>query len=341
MFLKDSKGSIFSTDLILTLFLFILILGIVANITDSSNEKIINPLEIAELERLSGEVVDNLINNPGTPSHWEKLSDYGNVRPGLAIENNEDKPIINTISYEKIKILENNQYNSLIGEKIFNKKIKSSIAIYPIDCEISPIIIGDKIDNSNVNISNIVVVNRTIKCDFYNRLAIVSMASDKIFTDLSENSNGKIIEDNGKSTLCNHKTINNSNHSNIGNYYWICKEFRLTKKDLENKKYYLLFDDNSINNDNYWILDNTKAISTVENSINREKIDLNTYFDEPLKDEISLTFYLHLKINKNNNKFYNFNSVLVGVPEDIDINSLNIDYFKEQECYFIMKTSYA
>jgi len=343
---KDCKGMVFSTDLLLVLFLFIIVLGIIANIIDSSNDKIINPLEVAELERLSGEVVDSLINNPGTPNHWEELYSFDGVMPGLAIENNVGGTIINTVSFKKMKILENGWYEELIGKKMFNKEIKSSIGLYPINCNINPLVIGDSIliDNDislkNPNISNIVVVNRTVKCDFYHHLAIVSVFNgNKIGETGMEYSsgNGSSLSNNRK--LCNHEIIASLNHSDSENYKWICKEFKITKKDFEKKDYYLFFSDESMNNNNHWILDDLRSVSTSQNPINREKISLNDNFSNVFENKSSMIFYIHFKINKN--KLNDFDAVLVGIPEDIEKDGLNIDYFKEQDCYFVMRTCYG
>ncbi|MBZ9570477.1 hypothetical protein KQY27_02820 [Methanobrevibacter sp. TMH8] len=320
---KDSYGITFSTDLLLVVFLLILVLGIVANTIDSSNEKIINPLEVAELERITNEVVDSLINNPGTPSHWEELINFNGVNPGLAIENSANKTIINTISFKKIKILDNGEYNNLIQNKIFNNRIKSSITIYPIDSNINPMIIGEDISSLN-NISNIVVVNRTVKCDFYRELAIVSIFNSNL-NSYNEN-------------ICNHETLTNLNHSDSENYVWICEEFKITKKDLENNDYYLFFSNDSINNGNNWILDSIKDISMIENSINNDRIILNDNFNNILENKSSMICYIHFRANKN--KLTNFNVFLVGIPKDRNVDELNIDYFKEQDCYFVMKSSY-
>ena len=339
---KDSKGMIFSTDLIIVLVLFILILGIIANIIDSSNDKILNPLEVAELERLSGEVVDNLINNPGTPRHWENLFSFNGVNPGLAIENDAGRAIINTVSFKKIKILENGWYEDLIGKKMFNGEIKSSITLYPIDCNVDSLLIGDTAFGggsifSNSNISNIVVINRTVKCDFYHHLAIVSVFNGKLLgKNIIEYSSSSSLSTNR--SICNHETMINLSHSDSENYRWICKEFKITKKNFEENDYYLFFNDESIKNGNYWILDDISYISTSENPINDNKISLNNYFRDVFENKSSMIFYIHYKVNKN--KLNDFNAVLVGISKDIDKNNLNIDYFKEQDCYFVMKTCY-
>lgn len=334
---KDTYGIMFSTDILLVVFFLVLILGIISNIIDSSNDKIINPLEVAELERLSNEVVDNLINNPGTPFHWEELFNFDGVKAGLAIENSVNKVIVNTVSYKKIKILENNLYEDLIDKKIFNEKIKSYIAIYPIFCNITPFFVGDNISISNSNVSNIVTVNRTVKCDFYRDFAIVSVFNGKALDENIISFTNKNFLNNKK--VCNHETLNSLTHSNSIESEWICKEFKIDRKNFLKNDYYLFFNDESISNDNYWILDDIKNVSIYENLINNEKINLNNEVSDILDNKSSMIFYIHFKVNKNN--LYKFNAVLVEIPKEIGVDRLNIDYFKEQECYFLMKTWYS
>jgi len=326
----DSKGILFSTDFLLTLLLFVIVIGIIANIIDSSNEKVLNPLEVAELERLTNIAVDNLLNNPGSPSHWENMNNFQSVIPGLAIEYSNNEGMINTVSFKKLEIL-NSNYNNLIENKLFNNRVKSSIALYPMDCGVDSIFIGDSINNFNENASNIVVVNRTVKCDFYRELAILSVKNGDEFSykNLDNNRN-----------YCNHEAINNLNHSNDNGYSWICREFKITRNNFQNNDYYLLFNNESIHNGNYWFMDNINNLSSDVNisTITNEKIDLNNYFSEVLENESSMIFYIHFKVK--NTDLKDFNCVLVGINDKIDINTLNIDYFKEQVCNFVMMTSY-
>ena len=339
---KDCKGIFFSTDLLLTLLLLVLVTGIMANIIDSSNEIIINPLEVGELERLTNEVLDSLVNNPGTPSHWEDLFDFSDVIPGLAIENNIYKPIINTISYKKLNIIKNN-YNDLIDNKMFNGRVKSSMGLYPIDSNISPIVIGDSslinesIFHSNINFSNIVAINRLVKCDFYSNFVITAIDGIKE-SEISGNNENQLLDYRNKN-ICNHESTGNLTHSGSENYKWLCKEFKITRKNFEKNNYYLIFSEKSINSGHYWILDNFLSISTSENTINSEKISLNNYLDNVMENKSSMIFYIHYKINKN--KLNDFDTVLIEVPKDMEINSLNIDYFKEQSCNLIMRTYYV
>ncbi|KZX14610.1 hypothetical protein MBCUT_20000 [Methanobrevibacter cuticularis] len=325
---KDSKGVLFSTDFLLGLFLFIIAIGMMINIIDNSDDKILNSLEVNNLERLTSEIADYLINNPGSPENWENLNDYNDVSPGLAIRNGNNDTIINSISFKKIKILENEQYETLIDRNIFNDEIKSSIAIYPFNENLDPITIGN--DVINKNISNVVVVNRTITCDFLSSLALVSII----------NENRDIIYD----KLCNHDIIDNGNdiseldHVENQDFIWICKEFKVKRSELENNNYYLLFNKESTKINSHWILDSSKTEINIENSITSPIINLNRYFEDNLANESSLIFYLHCKVpKKDKNKF---ECVLASVPYDLNLDNINIDYFKTQNSYFILKTWY-
>ena len=323
MLLKDLKGSLFSAEFLLTIVLIILIIGIVANLIDKSDEKILNSIKTNNLEGLTSKVADNLISSPGSPENWEKLSNFNNVIPGLSIQNENKEIIVNTISFKKIEVLKSN-YNILISKNIFNNEIKSSISIYPLNKDMKPIEMGEEINDKES--SNIFVVNRTVKCDFLSELAILYLSN--------ENNN----ENNLNSKLCNHNTINNSDHTNTQEFRWICSEFKVKKSDIDYKDYYLILDGESVKINGYWILDNTKTMPNVENPINNEKTNLNSYFKENLENDSELIFYLHCKIpSDNNNKF---NCVLVAIPKDMPIDDLNFSYFSIQTCEFVFKTSY-
>lgn len=332
MFLKDSRGLTFSTNMLIMLFMLILVFGAIMNIIDISSEKTMNSLEVQEIERITNEIVDILINNPGTPKHWENLYDFSIVNPGLSIENssevNDEEFYLNTVSFKKLQILKNGEYENLITKKLFKNKIKSSISIYPINSSIDPITINDDFNNHEAGSSNIIAVNRTVRCNFYSDLSIISVSNiDKINNKSYNNLN-----------LCNHRNIEKNEHFDDENYEWICKGFKLNKNDFEKKNYYIVFNENSVNKENYWVLDTIKNHSNDEKIINSNKINLNDQLNQFFENENSMIFYLHSKINKNNIDKYEY--VLIGVPKDLDISSFNIDYFKDQDCYFIMKSYY-
>jgi len=321
MLFKDSKGMMFSTEFLLTIVLFVVIIGIVANLMGYSDEKILNSIKTNNLESLTSKVADNLISSPGSPENWEESSNFNYVIAGLSIQNENKEIIINTISYKKINSLKTN-YDTLISENIFNNEIKSSIAIYPLNEKIDPIILGDEIDyNEN---SNVFVANRTVKCDFLSRLALLTV------------NNENINENNQSKNLCNHDTIDKLNHTSTSEYYWICKEFKVKKSDLEYNNYYLILDEESTKIGGFWILDNTKTKSDVENPVNSIKNDLNSYLQANLENESELIFYLHLKIPSNKK----INLCLVAIPKEMEIDDLDYAYFVPQTCEFVLKTFY-
>lgn len=352
MFLKDSRGLTFSTNMLITLFIIILVFGAIVNIIDISSEKTMNSLEVEEIERITNEIVDILINNPGTPKHWEKLYDFNIVNPGLSIENssevNDEEFYLNTVSFKKLQILKNGEYENLITKKLFKNKMKSSISIYPINSNIDPIIISDDFNNYETSSSNIIAVNRTVRCDFYSDLSIISVSNiDKINSKANSKNNFKNNSENSfkinnnlynNLDLCNHRNIEKNEHFDDEKYEWICKGFKLNKNDFEEKNYYIVFNENSVNKENYWVLDTIKNHSNDEKIINSNKINLNDHLNQFFENENSMIFYLHSKINKDNIDKYEY--VLIGVPKDLDISSFNIDYFKDQDCYFIMRSYY-
>lgn len=346
---KDNKGQIFSTDLLIGIILLIFIIGTIANITEKSHEKLIDKVALTNLEEQSIEAMDYLIKNPGNPEDWENNIELNNgivnndIIPGLAIKNKnikngqfEDesnspyKITINTISYEKIIKIQT-FYKKLIDENLFNNSLKSSIAIYPVNSKIQPIICGDNLDNED---SNVVNVERLVKCNFLRNLVIYD------FNDL-ELQGRNYTRDN----FCNHDNIVGiGNHSNNQKSIWLCKNFRIYKNSLEDYNYYLISSD-SINNFNcYWLIENLNKTTDRSEKLNKEIIDLNPLFEEDLKNTYETIYSIHFKIPKTNAN--EFNSCLVAIPnnltenEIINENTLKYDYFKNQDVRISLKTSY-
>lgn len=91
--------------------------------------------------------------------------------------------------------------------------MKSSISVYPINSNIDPIIISDDFNNYETSSSNIIAVNRTVRCDFYSDLSIISVSNiDKINSKVSSETNSENnfkINNNLYNTLdlCNHRNI--------------------------------------------------------------------------------------------------------------------------------------
>jgi hypothetical protein len=95
-------------------------------------KEIFDAKERSNLERISVEVLDNLIKTLKSPNDLD-YRDNPNAE--------------NPVSFNKLLNLKKS-YTKLVDENIFQDEIKSSISIYPLNCEISPIKFGNKLDNS-------------------------------------------------------------------------------------------------------------------------------------------------------------------------------------------------
>ena len=201
----DNRGN-GTVEIAIVLIIILLIIGVTLTSYENTTDKIVNLQEKENMETLTSEFVDYLINNPGVPENWYE-SDNGKF--GLAITNEEGQVIPNSVSYSKFIALGKN-YKKLVDEKSFNSKIKTSMEIIPQKSSISSVKIG-----SNDDADNVFSVNRLVKCDFYKKYVI------------------KDFENEGK---CN-RGHNQSSHS--------CNYFKIFKGNIEQSNYYLLVDEDA------------------------------------------------------------------------------------------------
>ena len=351
--IKDQYGLLYSSELLLSIILLIFIIGVVANLSDGLNEKILSEEEISSLEAIAIESSDYLLNNPGNPENWE--DDEGlkngivskNIIPGLAIKNknvengeffdesaSDEMIMSNAISYNKLIKIKNN-YDSLVDSNLFNDSVISSMAIYPLNSEIRPIEMGYDFDdeNDNVNDNNIVTVNRTVKCDFYSNFVVYNFNDFELFGD-----------DYNKDMFCNHDTNPNlTNHSNDGRTLWLCKSFRVYKESLDEYNYYLISDESVKDTGTYWILESINRTSENEKILIQEVIDLNPLLMEDLENSSDEIYSIHFNVPKN--RANDFKTVLVAIPKNmtdvlISNDGLNYDYFRVQDVNFVLKAGY-
>ena len=162
------------------------------------------------------------------------------------------------------------------------------------------IISSVKIGNKETS-DNIYSVNRIVKCDFYKKYVIKDFLND------------------GK---CNHNHKQNK---------YDCNYFKIFKGNLRASNYYLLFDESEKYNAKYFI-DNTKDrdYESWKNVISDE-VYLNDHID--FDSGSSAIIFVH--IDKPKTK-----AVLVSVPKDFDKRKLKYDYFRTNECEFILKAWY-
>lgn len=351
--IKDQYGLLYSSELLLSIILLIFIIGVVANLSDGLNEKILSEEEISSLEAIAIESSDYLLNNPGNPENWE--DDEGlkngivskNIIPGLAIKNknvengeffdesaSDEMIMSNAISYNKLIKIKNN-YDSLVDRNLFNDSVMSSMVIYPLNSQIRPIEMGYDFDNENdnVNDNNIVTVNRTVKCDFYSNFVVYNFNDFELFGD-----------DYNKDMFCNHDTNPNlTNHSNDGRSLWVCKSFRVYKESLDEYEYYLISDESVKDTGTYWIFESLNRTKENKEILNQEVIDLNPFFLEDLENSSDEIYSIHFNVPKN--RANDFKTVLVAIPKNmtdvlISNDGLNYDYFRVQDVNFVLKAGY-
>lgn len=202
------------------LIVILMIFGVVLSSVEDTSQKIIRTQEINNMEKLTTEILDNLINNPGVPENW---NEYDRGTPGLAIVNEEGQTVPNSVSYAKFIALGKN-YDKMVYENLFNSKIKSSIELNPQKSSISSVKIGD-IEEGN----GIFSVNRLVKCDFYKSYVI------------------KDFQNEGK---CE-RHHSQKDHS--------CNYFKVFPGNFKKSDYYLLVDDNEEYDLNY-IVDTTRVV---------------------------------------------------------------------------------
>ena len=149
--------------------------------------------------------------------------------------------------------------------------------------------------------NNVFSVNRLVKCDFYKKYVL------------------KDFKSKGK---CNHGHSPNS-HS--------CNYFKTFKGSLKSSDYYLLVDDGEKYNLKYFVdttrSGNYKSWKTATSNSIFINDEINFYDDE------SAIVFVHF--DKPNAK-----ALLVSVPKDFDKNKLEYDYFRTNDCQFILKAWY-
>ena len=349
---KDKYGLLYSTELLLSIIMLVFIIGIMANLSDGMNERMLSEEEISSLENMAIATSDYLLNNPGNPENWEEDDrlDNGivspNIIPGLAIrkknidngefydESYDDEMIMtNAISYHKLLKIKSNYYK-LIGGNLFNGSFKSSMAVYPINENMAPIVMGDDMnDDDNVNDINIAVVNRTVQCDFHSSFVMYDFNDLELFGD-----------DYKREVSCNHDSDSNlEGHANDGRSIWLCKNFRVYKKSLEDYDYFLLSDESIRMSNSYFILESINRPHDNRQRLDEEAIDLNPFFSEDLENSSNEIYSIHFNIDRNH--INDFKTVLVAVPKNmtndlIAKNELKYDYFKSQEVNYVLKIAY-
>lgn len=250
----DNKGN-FTLEIVVAGMILLLILGIISLATEVSQEKISKSVESNNIEKTISEIADSLINDPGKPIIWE---DYKPSRIGLAIINEDEKVIPNSVSYFKLLEL-GRDYDNYVTKRIFNNKFQSSMELIPYETSISSV----KIGSNDIDSNNVYSVNRVVKCDFFKKYVICDFLND------------------GK---CNHNH-NQKDHS--------CNYFKIFKGNLKKTDYYLLLNNSEVPESKYSI-DTTHFKNYKYKSTSNTKIYLNNELKELFEgNESSSIVFIH------------------------------------------------
>ncbi|MBR1610410.1 MAG: hypothetical protein IJ672_02830 [Methanobrevibacter sp.] len=274
------------------LIIILMIFGVILTSMENATEKISKLQETNNMEKSVSEIADNLINNPGVPDNW---NEYNKGTPGLAIINDDNQVVPNSVSYAKLIALGKN-YDELVSKKLFSSKIHTSMELIPQESTISSVKIGDY-DSSD----NVFSITRMVKCDFYKSYVI------------------KDFQNPGK---CN-KHHSQKDHS--------CTNFKIFPGNLKKSDFYLLIDDEETYDLSY-IVDTTRVVKGRywENTFS-DMIYLNDKID--FYDDTSAVVFVHL--DKAHPK-----ALIVSVAKNFDVNFLEYDYFRTNECEFTLKAWY-
>lgn len=331
----NSEGFVFSTDLLLSLIIITVIIGISADAMDFGNALVGDYSSRAALERCTLEAADILIETPGSPYNWEKMSISSGISPGLAISYNyTNESSSNILSWEKIVSL-GKKYSLLVDNKIFSKNIKSSIIIYPFDRRIDPLVL--KNDAGSILSSEVFLVNRTVQCNFFSNYTVISINwHQNNCTNLSNN----FLQE--ASDICPHDESNSDlNHmypqENEYSNYWVCKHFTTSIAELEKTDYYLITEPAPIPIESvYWVIDTVDNISNENNSFTSSPIKLNGQIKDLIGNKNNTTIWIHFLGPEK--KFSPFKIFLVGVPKNTEYKYIKAEYFQLQKCSFVLKT---
>ncbi|MCK9151121.1 hypothetical protein [Methanobacterium alcaliphilum] len=309
---KDSRGLLFSTDLLFSLIIILVIIGGSADLMDITSSNMQDHVFRSGFEKIVIDTTDILIKTPGTPVNWEESNDFSIVSPGLAEIADDEVKVSGVLSLKKIIALK----KYMVQENIFPEYIESNIVIYPLNKNIQPI----SIKNNTIppNSQEIVLVNRTVTCDFQYMNCILQVNLDN---------NSKNHQE-----ICSHRE--HASALELKNYMWTCKNFKVSLKDLNSRDYYLIMEPNQGNNEESWILDNVDSKINEENKFNGAAVKLNDKISSLMNSKNQTLLYLHIKSVKNAEK--SICTYVVSAPKNTSPEAIKEYYVHPQRCYFVV-----
>jgi hypothetical protein len=110
---RDSRGYMFSLDLLLALIPITIVLGMVAGDIDNMMYQVQDTVFRGSMDRVAFDAMDTLLETSGTPTNWEETGNPSVV--GLATYDSSQGPVEGTIDTTKLTKLKDSDINNIIG----------------------------------------------------------------------------------------------------------------------------------------------------------------------------------------------------------------------------------
>lgn len=322
-------GMVFSMDLMLALVIITVLLGVSADAMDIAGWKIQDYSYANSLERITLAAADLLVKNPGSPENWEESGDFSRVTPGLA----EVDPVTmkvrpNTLSVRKINCLKES-YDKLMKGRVIPSYCNSSLTISPVDQSLEPVTMGELGSSSS---SDVIVVNRSVLCNFFNTSTVVFIDAVKYNSSLTEHTYGYQCPHHDFKGKSDHLTVDYINKKPG----WTCHPFKVTRCMLNTMDFYLMTDPVPLSDSSaLWMIDCAENTTDDVQSFTGSPIPVNDMLSECLGNRTNAVLWLHVFSCGIPDK--TFNTYLAGFPKGTPIEMVRTQYLSPQPCYFVFK----
>lgn len=315
--IQDNIGQAFTMDLMLSLVIITMILGISADAMDIASYKASSYSERFSLERVTNDAADMLIKTRGSPDDWEfKMNNL--TTPGLAKNDSKGKVIPNTLSMKKIIALKNN-YNSLIYGKVLPTGVNSSLMIYPSNHSLKPIEI---MNNNPKNAAEVAVANRTVTFDLLDIKAVIYNSNhQKDFPEI----------------ICPNSDHSSSEFSR--EVEWGCQKLNITLEELNSTDFYIITDPANLgDNSPSWTLDRPEKGVNNENGekFSSNPINISNEILNLLGNDTKGVLWLHVRTPRERN----FDTYIVSVPKGTNTTQVSVDNLNPEPWFLVLSVWY-
>jgi hypothetical protein len=315
---NNSAGQVFSIDLLFALIIITIIMGMSANALDIAGNKISDYSVGMSLDRIATDAADILINTPG-PQGWDKSNTTALIKPGLALDSNSSVNSTKILSYNKINQLKIH-YNELMIN-LLPPNVNSSLTIDTISSSIGTIVVSNNTPPSNG--AEVVVVNRTVLVSFRDYTVLIR------------------IDKSSAQDSCPHSNQDGSSIHEGLNYHndtpkWVCKNFKITKKDLNTTDFYLITDPDYLNdNQARWMIDGPDNLTDIQEQFPAHPLMINNKISALMGEDDETVLWMHILYSSDSSK--SFTTYVVGVPKGTPSDDIRAEYLYPQPCFFIFR----